>query len=410
MSAGGPTRAEIPPDTRPSALLLSGLRRGVAQVFLPVALAGQALAWIAYAITGVYRPWSWLKIGFAYELASVRVPFLVTQPDPSPPAVAQMTVALGALTVAVVVLAFRAGRDQGYGLERRPLAAAVAGGVVGLGFAVPSLAIALPTRLAFPAVDVVLLRPEIWAAFAAPLVVGGGAGAIGGVATAHAHLEAAPWGARAVAAARGGFTALWWGLGLAFVGFLALAAVESGATRAYGRTVGDLGAGGAVAVVHHALLLPNQSAMILAASMGAPVELFVGESGISIALGGIETIGDAPLFDLLAVPDDGVDLPSWYLAFVLIPLAGTIAGGRRAGEGARSPRERALAGALAGIVYGLGVTAAAWAATIEVPVLTGFFGGATRLGPNLGRTVVAGLVWGIAGCAIGAVLSPSRPR
>ena len=71
--------------------------------------------------------------------------------------------------------------------------------------------------------------------------------------------------------------------------FLLVAAIEMDATRAYGRTVGSWGGAGAMTVVHHALLLPNQSAMVLAAAMGAPVELFVGESGISITLGGIET-------------------------------------------------------------------------------------------------------------------------
>jgi hypothetical protein len=120
VSATGLRRAEVRPDTRPSALLLSGLRRGVLLVFVPVALAGQAIAWLEYAVSGLYRPWSWLKIGAAYTLASVRVPFDVSPSDvgpaePGPPVSSMLVVALGALTVGVLVLAFRAGRAQAKG-------------------------------------------------------------------------------------------------------------------------------------------------------------------------------------------------------------------------------------------------------------------------------------------------------
>jgi hypothetical protein len=414
MSAGGPTRAEIPPDTRPSALLLGGSRRGAVLVFLPVALAGQALAWTAYAITGAYRPFSWFKVGLAYTLASVRVPFLATVDAPGaegPPAAEPFVVAIGALTVAVVVLAFRAGRDQAEGLETRPLAAALAGASVGIGFAVPAFLVAFPVRLSFPNLGVDVLRPEPWVALLVPLAVVGGLGALGGVAATHEQLEATSWGRRVVAAGRGGFTALWWGLALAFIGFLLLAAVEMGATRAYGRFVGDAGAAGAVTVVYHALLLPNQSAMVLSAAMGSPVELVGGGNGATIAMTGVDRVGDGTL--LLLVVGDGsgrADFPAWYLAFALVPLVATIMGGRRAGEGARSPRERALVGALAGVVYALGATLTAWAATLVVPVLTALFGGSTRLGPNLGRTLALALVWGIVGCTAGALAAPRTPR
>ena len=73
MSAGFPTTLEVPPDTRSVALLRSGVRRGFVLVFLPVFVAGQAIAWLTYAVSGWYRPWSWFKIGLAETLASVRV-------------------------------------------------------------------------------------------------------------------------------------------------------------------------------------------------------------------------------------------------------------------------------------------------------------------------------------------------
>ena len=104
MSAGRPTRAELPADTRPAALLVSGLRRGAVLVFLPLFVAGQALAWLTYAASGWYRPWSWFKIGLAETLASVRVPFTA---GGSAASAAVLQLALGALTILVLVLAFR---------------------------------------------------------------------------------------------------------------------------------------------------------------------------------------------------------------------------------------------------------------------------------------------------------------
>ena len=65
MSAGWPQKQELPPDTRPPALVLHGLARGALIVFLPVFIAGQAIAWLTYAISHWYRPWSWFKIGLA---------------------------------------------------------------------------------------------------------------------------------------------------------------------------------------------------------------------------------------------------------------------------------------------------------------------------------------------------------
>ena len=46
MSSGGSAAAEVPADPQPGALLLGGLRRGALLVFLPVFVAGQALAWL----------------------------------------------------------------------------------------------------------------------------------------------------------------------------------------------------------------------------------------------------------------------------------------------------------------------------------------------------------------------------
>jgi hypothetical protein len=374
---------------------------------------------------------AWIKIGLAYALTSVRVPFdaLVrgdrTLTAPPPVEEASLEVALGALTIAVAVLAFRAGIAQARGLERHPRDAALAGSAVGLGFAIP-MAIAAPfVHLAFPGLGVASLEPSLVAAFVLPLLVGGAVGAVGGygacVRERRAGVErvdhapaAVPAPPRLEAAARGGFEAFWWGLGLAFTAFLILAVLQTGATRAYGRAIGSWGEGGAVVVVHHALLLPNQSAMILAVTMGSPVDLTVGDAqAATVSLDGIQVFGD--LRRALGDPDDegtAVTFPGWYLLFLAVPALATVLGGRRAGSGIRAPGERAVRGALGGVVFALLCGLATWAAAIVLPLFVGALNGEPGVGADPLRTTVVALGWGVAGGALGALLPSGgrRPR
>jgi hypothetical protein len=408
------------PDTRPSALLLSGLRRGVLLVFLPVALGGQAIAWLEYAVSGLYRPWSWAKIGVAYTLASVRVPFDVSiselgvPGDPRAPVSSTLVVAVGALTVAVLVLAYRAGLAQARGSERHPLAAALGGSAVGLGFAVPMFIVAIPVELRFPNLGISSLRPVLWAAFVSPLVVGGLAGSAGGLGGARGRLEKLGWIAHIAAAARAAAFALAWGLGLAFVGFLLLAATENGATTAYGRGVGELHRAGAVLIVHHALLLPNQSAMILATSMGAPTEVRLQDEVVaSVRSSGVDVSGG---FAVLLGARRGSSLtyafPWWYRLFWVAPLLATILGGRTLtafdadapSRPRRARRDATLRGAMAAPIYAGLCGAAVWAASITLPLPLSVLSGALHLGADPVWTAALALAWGAVGCVIGSQL------
>ncbi|TMK23223.1 MAG: hypothetical protein E6G65_00820 [Actinobacteria bacterium] len=238
MSAGFPAAPETPADTRPTALLRSGVRRGALLVFLPVFVAASARVTFTERSSGGPA-----GIGPSSQAGSV------------------LEVGIGALAIAVVVLAFRAGREQAHGLEERPLAAAIAGAGPSLGFAVPMAVIAPFVTLGFPQFGIDHLRPVWWEALVLPLIVCASCGAIGGLSAARAALEArGRWGPRAVGAARGGFTGFSWGLALAFAGFLVLAVLEPGATGAYARFVDRSSGSGAALLVQHALLLPNQSA------------------------------------------------------------------------------------------------------------------------------------------------------
>ncbi len=416
MSAGFPAGDVISPDTRVAASLLSGIRRGALSVFLPVFVAGQAIAWLTYAVSGWYRPWSWFKIGFAETLASVRVTF--TGSSSGVPSVgffgelrlpATLAVALGGLTVAVVVLAFRAGREQAGGLEDRPLAAAIAGASPGIGFAVPMALVAPFVTLGFPQFGIDHLRPVLWQALVLPLAVCGSCGAIGGLAAAREAIEArGRWGARSIAATRGGLTGFCWGLALAFAGFLMLAVLQPGATGAYARFVGRSGGSGAALLVQHALLLPNQSTMILATSMGVPTTLDVGATTVArLTLSGIRTNGNigAGLAALVGAPSTTAAFPAWYLLFLASPALASLIGGRTAGRAVKGRSEAALRGALAGVVYAVLFGVASWAAAIVLPPWSAILGGSLRLGVDPRTTMLIAVLWGVIGGAIGSMVA-----
>lgn len=395
------TRQEPPPDIRPGALLRHGLSRGALLVLLPVVLAAQAIAWLAYAVSGIYRPWSWLKIGLAYALGSVRVPFDVVAQADGTVVDSRLVVAFGALTILVLVLAYRAGAMQGRGLEDRPSRAAMAGALIAPGFALPLWAASFLVVLRFPNLDVDRLAPDPVLALVLPLVATGVAGGVGGLFAARAALDArGGWRATCAGAARTAGTMLAWGLALAFLAFLLLAAVHLDQTRAYARFVGS-GTGGAVAVLHHALLLPNQSAMLLGVFAGSPAEVAIGRAAVEI---GFDRITDPRGILFLG----GVDFPDWFVAFVSVPFAAAFLGGRAAATDVK--RREALTRAVLG---GLGLAAlgglTAWAASIEIPILAAFDASLT-LGNDPWRTALVLLPFGLVGGAAGAWWSTRTPR
>jgi hypothetical protein len=380
-------------------------------------LATQAVAWLAYAISGRYGPWSWVKIGFAYALTSARVPFEVTARGGAEP-FDTMEVALGAFVAAAIVLAFRAGRDQAKGLETEPVNAALAGAMIAPGFAIAMVVAAYAVRLGFPNLGIEVLEPVLWAAFVFPFVEAGVAGALGGLARVRRHRRAqdprvpsprttgAPGDGRAAVIVRAGAVACGWGLVFATLASLLLAAVEMDVTKAYGRFIGRSERVGAIALVHHALVLPNQSALVLGATMGVPAELSVGEArAATIGLRGFEAEGN--FRGLFGGPRDrhagSFPAPGWYLVFHVVPAAATVMGGRAAGEGARSPLVATWSGALAGVVFAALCVLAIWAAGVALPLLPGVLQGSVRLEAPLGRLAVFALGWGVAGCTIGAL-------
>jgi hypothetical protein len=248
----------------------------------------------------------------------------------------------------------------------------------------------------------------LWVAFALPLAVAGSAGAVGGLAGAREQIEgSSAWGARCAAAARGGATAFWWGLVLSFVGFLALAAVSAGPPGAYARFVGRTGGSGAATVIQHAVLLPNQSAMILAVSMGATAELSVaGDAAVELDRSGVRTTSEAGSFLAAYVGAAGsrAAFPSWYALFLLIPALACVLGGRAAAAGTKPMGERIVRGTSSGVVFAGLCGLAAWGATLVVPTWASALGGSVSLGTPLFTTTALALGWGTVGGLVGAAV------
>jgi len=409
MSASEVAGTDAPPATAPGDVVVAGLRRGALLVFLPVFVAGQALAWLTYAASRWYHPYSWFKIGLAETLSSVRVPFTASASGsgvPGPGAPGRLVVATGALTIAVLVLAYRAGREQARAFERRPGAAAVAGSAIAAGVALPMLVIAFPVTLGFPQFGIDRLEPVLWQAFAMPLVVSGAAGAAGGAAVARDALEERV-GPRVIGAVVGGATAFWWGIVGAFIAVLLVAAVSPGPTGAYARFVSRTGGSGAATVIEHAALLPNQSALVLPLAMGARATLSVGGvPAVVLSREGIDASQGAGV--LLAAyagaQGNAASFPGWFWAFLLVPLVATVLGGHAAAGAERRRGERALRGAAGGVVFAVLCVVAAWAAQIEVPAWADLTNGGATLGVPLLTTGGLALAWGVLGGALGAVL------
>ena len=405
------------PAPRPAVDVVRALRSG-ALAWVPLFLAGQLLAWTAFAIAGAFRPWSWAKIGLLNTIAVARVSIDVRTAPPSglrelfpdlfgPPAVT-ITLALGAGTLVAVVLLFRAGRDAVRKAEALrspgPARAVALGACVAPGFAVPMGLASLFVTLRFPQADVTSLRPVVWQAFAFPAALAVAAGAIGGIAATRTTLaDRSLAGRRLVAVTTGAWHALAWGVVLALLGTLILATVRPGASAAYGRWLEGRGSAGAVVAMYHVLLLPNQSVDVLAIAMGSCAELDAGGASSSLCLDGVDA-GDG-VTRLLTGGRERLPFGPGYLGFLAVPAVAAVAGGRRAALGARGTAERVRRGAWAGSGFGVLVGLAAWASSIAITA------GEDRiawLGVDPIQTGAFGLVWGVVAGAAGAAVPDRR--
>jgi hypothetical protein len=273
-------------------------------------------------------------------------------------------------------------------------------------FAAPIAAAASASGVRSPDGDVVI-SPVVWQALAVPFAFALLSASLGRVSRIKDRILAGGrWSGRAVAAAQGGWRMFGLGLWLALAGVLVLAAVRSSAATAYVRTLADAGKPGLVVGAHHLLLLGNQSAFVLSVAGGGEVRVRAGDATVaSLTLEELRVDRSGPVGALVGLEAPAVALGGAFYAFFLLPAIATVLGGRSAGSGWRSARERAERGALAGVVYGALVVAMAFFSTTVVPVPAGDAPGLT-VEPAFVPTAISAFAWGLAGGIVGGLSSP----
>ncbi len=418
--------ASAPPDSllRRSPLVLASALGFL--LFVAVAAAGEVAGSIlSFALrvssSGALSKVGWLYVGSFHGVGlSVRVgafPYLLCEgvcraPTSGLPEYRlHITLLLG--TALLVYLLYRAGRVAGKrsgGSFRKRL---VVGAAIAPAYAVPMFVVASFVRVPLPGAAIVEIRPVLWQSFVYPLAIAAVAGAAGGATTGLREVVTAG-GRRLVGAIAGGWWMIVSALVLGLIGLFVLAALRPDGAGAYWREVSGHGTRVEAFVLgNQALLAPDQSVLILAASLGSCDRATLPGSSIDLLCFGRQPVariaGELRLFG--AEPTSSDAMPASHYLFVLVPAAATLLGGRRA----RRISGDAFAGVGAGAVFAGLVFLACVASTVSVRGVFAFtthtdVSQTVSVGPDLVRTTLLAIVWGVLGGAIGAALPERRQR
>ncbi len=383
--------------------------KGGLGAFAIVALTAQAVPALIDVFGGGLAFPTALKLGWFYELAFHRVGIDITATGG---ATARLSVAFLAGTGLALYLLYRAGRaaagSVGPVIHDRVFAATI----VGLAYALPIALITAFVRLRLdPGVAFlpgsVRLQGVVWQAFVFPALLGIAAAAAGGA------VGSMPRGSRVCAWLIGGWRMTLGALGLALIGLLMLTALRPQGLATYTRAVSADGPRVALLLLgHHALLLPDQSFLVLAPSMGGCASLRGPAATLSLICPGTLPVLDPPaLLDDLArvrgsarAPSASRSMPAGYGAFLLVPLLATLTGGRWVAASVTGATERLRRAVGAGVVFAALVGVGTWMASVDVIV-----GGANAAGTSsftLGArpvpTALLALAWGLVGGSVGA--------
>jgi hypothetical protein len=261
--------------------------------------------------------------------------------------------------------------------------------------------------------ETVRFHGVVWQAFAFPALLGVVAGGAGGV------IGALRRGSMIRSWLVGGWRALLGALGMAVIGILVLAAARPQGSATYARVVSANGPRVASLLLgHHALLLPDQSFLVLAASMGGCTSLAGSSETIRwLCPGRLPVLTSTALLEDVARVDGAQPastrssptrpMPAGYWAFLLVPAFATLAAGRYAGGGGPGGvrlREMFARVTGAGVTFAVLVGVGSWMAGASIRVESSVGSTVTSLtvGPRPLPTALIALAWGVAGGALGA--------
>lgn len=420
-----------------------------ALAFVIVVLLAQAIPWLATASDpkGAPETIDVIKIGGVFFFLFHHAGITFDLPNFSLGDAAQgplggdipisFTVALAMMlgTAVAIWLLYRGGRAVAAQVGGRPVVRALNGAKVAIPYALLSLGLSflisfsfdLPPLPFFQGEQPLEIGPSPLAAFLWPLALGLLAGAWGGLSTAKQEIKEGPRGRMVGAILGGGWRMAWYGLGLAFIGYLIVAALNSDVPLPFGpdyfREVAGTGSvlDAVLLVLVTVLIIPNIATLVLVPAMGGALGFSGSASGVQLSCtllsytkfpsGGAQPPEGGALFDVCSsLPIRFETAPIAYFLFLLVPLLGTVLAARRGARRAEatSPSQGAAIGAASGVAFAAVVFLLIVLAAITVRAAGQIGGVGGSQSVVLGSTLVTGLLfalaWGVAGGALGGAL------
>jgi hypothetical protein len=451
-----PMVAPVAPGPGGGEVLTSGWGKAVgraALAFVIVVLLAQAIPWLATASNpdGAPETADVIKIGgvffFLFHHAGITfdLPSLSLGDAAAGPLGGEIpisfTLALAMMlgTAVAVWLLYRGGRAVAAQVGGRPVVRALNGAKVAIPYALLSLGLSFLISFSFPLPPLPFFQgeqpleigPSPLAAFLWPLALGLLAGAWGGLSTAKQEVGERLRGRRVAAILGGGWRMAWYGLGLAFIGYLIAAALNPDVPLPFGPdyfrevTGADSVLDAVLLVLLTVLIIPNIATLVLVPAMGGALGFSGSASGVQLSCtllsytkfpsGGAQPPEGGALFDVCSsLPIRFETAPIGYFLFLLVPLVAIVLAARRAARRAEatSPAQAAAIGAASGVAFAAIVFLLIVLAAITVRA-TGQIGGvggsqSVAIGPTLVTGLLFALAWGVAGGALGGALG-ARP-
>lgn len=412
--------------------------------FLAMAAIGQMLAFLAWLVadTGASAAATvrlgWMYFGAFHHVAvELDVSDLDIVASGAAPGSTSLSigVALLSVTAVAVFLLFLAGRTVADRAGGSAGARVLLGAAVAPSYALPAFVAALlvdvttPLRFGSFATGELHVALSPWQALVFPFAIAAASGAAGGFRSALGADNRSEDVRRIAAAGSGALRMLVVGLGLSLAGLFVAGVVQpdepvallTPSTARYFETVFDRPAAGLVILGHHLAAAPNEALWTFVPAMGACDGVRGSASRDLLCYSRFPILLETtvPALEGLAVSSPFGPVifrraPAGYLAFLLVPVAASLLGGRAAGRrfGA-SRRERVLVGVTAGAMFALLIGVAAVLSSITVGYGAAFGGdgsaGWVVVGPNVVTGTLCALAWGCVGGALGAATS-DRPR
>jgi hypothetical protein len=412
--------------------------------FLTMVAIGQVLAFLAWAVTDTGASVAaavrlgWMYFGAFHHVAiELDVSDLdLVAPGAAPGSTSlSIGVALLSVTVVAVLLLFRAARKVADRAGGSTMARILFWAAVAPSYALPAFAAALlvevttPMRFGSFATGELHVALSPWQALVFPFAIAAASGAAGGFRSALGADARSEDVRRIAAASAGALRMLVAGLGLSLAGLFVAGVVQpdepvallTPSTARYFETVFDRPATGLAILGHHLAVAPNEAMWTLVPAMGACDGVRGSASRDLLCYSRFPILLETtvPGLEGLAVSSPFGPVifrraPSGYFAFLLVPIAASLLGGRTAGRrfGA-SRRQRMLVGVTAGAMFALLIGVGTVLSSITIGYGAAFGGDGSAgwivIGPNVVTGTLCALAWGCVGGSLGAATS-DRPR